>query len=348
MLPSHLKSIASDPLEGYSENHSEDLNSCISHELRTPLTSIRGVLRLLQDGKLGSLSEEGHQLLNIAIHNADRLIRLADTIDGETVLPMRILSPIELTELQLINDLYQAFDRQEFHLFYQPVICVETNAISGFEVLVQWQHPQQNWIAPSILNALIKKTGLIYRLGIWSLEQACLQLQQWQQFHTDSSLNIIVNLSPLQLHQPRLVQQVRQILKDTNIAPHCLKLQLTETALISNHAQTIDVLRQLKASGIQFQIDDSGLSYVALECLQDLPINTLKINRSFCSKNQNLSEMMLLLITNLGLEAIVEGIETSEEFEFFKILGCKQMQGSFFSAPMDGETASRLLSGLVD
>lgn len=341
MLFSHSESIS--PFD------SEDLKSCIGHELRTPLTSIRGALRLLQDScsgdkGLGALSEEGHHLLNIALHNADRLVRLADAIEREPVIPMTLLSPAKLAELQLTNDLYLAFERQELQLFYQPIICVETNEVSGFEVFVRWQHPRQGWIAPAVFTSLVEKAGLIYQLGIWSVRQACYQLQQWQQFGKESELKIVVNLSSLQLLQPYLVQQIEQILQDTQIIPDCLKLQLAEVTLIQMNEQAITVVSQLKSLGIQFHIDSFGYNCAVLEYLQDLPIVALKINRSIRDKKRNLSEMLLLLAAKLGFEAIVEGVETAEELAFLKALGCKQMQGYFFSAPVNSETASYLLS----
>jgi len=340
MLFSHSESISS--------FDSEDLKSCISHELRTPLTSIRGALRLLQEGcsenrGLGALSEEGHHLLTIALHNADRLLRLANAIEHEPVMPMTLLSPAKLTELQLSNDLYSAFEGQELQLFYQPIICVETNEVSGFEASVRWQHPRQGWITPAVFTSLVEKAGLVNQLGIWSVRQACYQLQQWQQCCKNPCLKMVVNLSSLQLLQPHLVQQIEQILQDTQIVPGCLKLQLAEVALIQANERVATVISQLRSLGVQFHIDNFSHNCIALEYLQDLPIVALKINRSVRDRKRNFSEMLLLLAAKLGFEAIVEGVETAEELDLLKALGCKQIQGYFFSAPVNSETASHLL-----
>jgi EAL domain-containing protein (putative c-di-GMP-specific phosphodiesterase class I) len=323
----------------------EDLNSLISHELRTPLTSIQGALKLLQDEHFGSLSETEKNLLDIAVDNADRLTRLANAIDHEAVTSMLLLSSAEIEELQLENDLYLAFERQEFQLFYQPIICTETITITGFEALARWQHPHKGWISPIVFIPLAEKAGLIDQLGIWSFKQACYQLHIWQQQFPTAPLTINVNFSTVQLLQPNLVQKIKQILQEFNIVSNSLKLEITETVLIQNHEQVITVLFELRSLGIQFYLDNFGIGYSSLGKLQELPVDALKIDRSFFSgKMWDISEMILLLAERLGLGAIAEGVETAEELAHLRALGCKQMQGFFFSKPVDSEAASRLLA----
>jgi c-di-GMP phosphodiesterase len=324
----------------------EDIASIISHELRTPLTAIQGLLGLLQMGALGSLSEEGQSLLTIAINNANRLTRLANAIDHDPVLPMTILSTIDIEQLKLENDLHQAFKHQEFQLHYQPIVSIELNQIIGFEALARWHHRQRGIISPTVFIPLTEKTGLIHALGMWTLEQACRQLYIWQQqFPGNMPLTMNVNVSALQFLQPTLVQQVQHILQRTGIAPNSLKFEITESALFENGDRHLVVLSELKNLGIQLYIDDFGTGYSSLGRLQDLPIDALKIDRSFIQgKNWAISETIILLAEKLGLEVIAEGVETVEEAVSLMNLGCKKMQGHFFSEASTGEAVSTLLA----
>lgn len=322
-----------------------DLTSLVNHELRTPLTSIYGVLGLLNSGYLGSLSEEGQRLLGIALHNTNRLIRLADAIAHEPAISMAILSDVDLEHLQLENDFHAAFDRQELQLYYQPIVAVETGVIIGFEALARWFHPVKGWISPSVFIPLAEKTDLIHSLGLWSLEEACRQLRLWQQrFPMHPPLTMSVNLSTLQLLQPDLVRQVRQVLQRHQIAAESLKLEITESSLIQDYERANAILTELRTMGIQFYIDDFGTGYSSLGRLKDLPIHVLKIDRSFVSdKKWDICESILLLAAKLGLGVVAEGVETREEMLALKTLGCQQMQGYFFSRPVDPQTAGSLI-----
>jgi EAL domain-containing protein (putative c-di-GMP-specific phosphodiesterase class I) len=317
----------------------------ICHELRTPLTSIQGVLGLLHTGKLGTLSEEGQQLLKIAVHNANRLARLANAIEHNPTPPMTLLSPTEIEQIQMENDLYHALDRQEFELVYHPIIAVETGKTVGFEALVRWQHPNKGEVAPTVFIPLMEKISMIHPLGLWVLDQACHQLQVWQQqFSASPPLSMSVNLSALQLLQPGLIQDVRAILDRTNIAPGSLKLEITETALIENHEIASCLLTDLRQMNVQVYIDDFGTGYSSLARLQDLPIDALKIDRSFIQhKRWDISEIIILLASKLNLEIIAEGVETEEELFMLQLLGCKQIQGYLFSKPVDSQTATHHL-----
>jgi len=326
------------------------LTSLVSHELRTPLTSIQGVLGLLHNGHLGSLSEDGQRLLDIAIRNANRLVRLADAIDHEPAASITILSDTEVQQLQLENDFYLAFSNNELQLAYQPIVSIETNTILGFEALARWNHAVKGLISPSIFIPLAERTGLIHQLGLWSIEQACQQLRLWQQqFPSAPPLSMSVNLSTLQLLQPNLVEQIQSILQRIDVEPSSLRLEITESLLIENPERAITILSELKALGVQFYIDDFGTGYSTLGRLKDLPIDALKIDRSFIhGKKWDISETILLLAKKLGLDVIAEGVETFEELASLKALGCKQMQGYLFSKPVDCQTASTLIAESVN
>lgn len=328
----------------------ESFTTFISHELRTPLTAILGVLRLLHSGHFGTLSAECESFLSLAIISANRLERLAKIIEHENVSPVTLLSDLEMRYFHLENDLYLAIDRQEFQTFYQPIFCVESDRIIGFEALTRWLHPQKGWIPPSVFIPLAEKVGLIHQLGLWSLEQSCHQLGQWQQqFPSALPLFMSVNLSAIQLLQPSFIEAVQEILRDTKIAPGSLKLEITETSLIQNYDMAIATLSKLKSLGVQLYVDDFGTGYSSLGRLQNLPVDALKLDRCFVAGKQwHISKAILFLASKLGLEAIAEGVETIEEVEFLKAMGYRKMQGYFFSSPVDSEAASALISTSLD
>lgn len=328
----------------------EDAALFISHELRTPLTSIQGVLGLLDTGQLGSLSEEGQRLLAIAISNAHRLTRLANAIDHDSAGPVRLFSTTEIEQLQLENSLHRALERQEFHLAYQPIVAVRPDRVIGFEALVRWHHPSRGLISPSVFIPIAEQAGIIHRLGMWVLERACHDLHRWQQqLSLSQPLSVSVNLSVLQLFQPNLIQDVKRVLQESQIAPHSLKLEITETALMENYELATSILAELKAMGVQLYIDDFGTGYSSLSRLQDLPIDAVKIDRSFVQHQRwDISEAIIALAAKLGLMVIAEGVETLEELEMLKHLGCNQIQGYFFSRPLDQESAIPLVKSYLD
>lgn len=332
--------------ESFSSESLQDVALFICHELRTPLTSIQGALGLLYTGRLGELSEEGQRVLAIAISNTNRLSRLANAIENRPTLPLTVLSDARIEQLQLENDIHEACDRQQFQLVYQPIITVQSRQIIGFEALARWQHPYKGAISPTVFIPLAEKEGCIHQLGMWVLKQACQQLYLWQQqFPDHPSLTMSVNLSALQLLEPNLVEAIQQVLHETSIAPERLKLEITESALVENQEIAIVVLSKLRALGIQFYVDDFGTGYSSLGRLQNLPIDVLKIDRSFVQGKQwDISETIVLLATKLGLDVIAEGVETAEDLEALQASGCQKMQGYFFSKPVDSQAAAALLA----
>lgn len=323
----------------------DDISLLICHELRTPLASIQGALKLLGYQQSGSLSDDGQKLLTIAINNADRLTRLANALEHQPTPLMTLLSTAELELLQLENDLHQAVEQGAFYLDYQPIVAIEHNRMVGVEALARWRHSQRGDISPEVFIPLAEKAGLIDTLGLFLLEQACQQLRQWQiQFPTVVPLSVSVNLSAVQLRHPQLVERVSQILKRHHIAPSSLKLEVTESALIENKELALTALVELRQLGIQLYIDDFGTGYSSLGRLQDLPFDTLKIDRSFIrNKNWAMSEAIFMLAERLRLDVIVEGVETLADLTVLKELGYDKMQGYYFSQPIDGLGVACLL-----
>jgi len=253
------------------------------------------------------------------------------------------------TVLQLENDLRRALDYQEFQLHYQPIVSLETSRITGLEALVRWQHPQRGMISPAEFIPVAEETGLILPLGDWVLRTACRQMHQWQrQSPAILPLTVNVNISSRQFLQPALVEQIDQILQETELEPHNLKLELTESGLMDNAESVATMLYKLKAMNIQLCIDDFGTGYSSLSYLHQFPINILKIDRSFINRigvageNAEIVRTIVTLANNLNMDVVAEGVETTAQVIHLKALGCKYAQGYFFSKPLDQRAAEAL------
>jgi PAS domain S-box-containing protein len=269
--------------------------------------------------------------------------------------------------LHLENDLRRALDRQEFVLYYQPIICLSTGRIAGFEALVRWLHPTRGMVAPSEFIPVAEETGLILPLGVWVLREACRQMACWvEQFSQKAGegemtnggemnnfnplpLTISVNLSGKQFLQPNLVEQIDQVLTETNLDAGCLKLEITESAIVDNTESATETLLQLRSRNIQLCLDDFGTGYSSLSYLHHFPINTLKIDRSFVSRiglegeHTEIVRAIVMLAHSMGMDVIAEGAETLEQMLQIRALGCEYGQGFFISKPLTSEAAEALL-----
>ncbi len=253
--------------------------------------------------------------------------------------------------LQLETDLRWAIERQELQIFYQPIVSVATGDITGFEALVRWLHPERGLISPNEFIPVAEETGLIVPIGQWVLRESCQQLRQWQlQFPAMKSLTINVNLSGKQFSQPHLVEQIDQILQETGLNPSSLKLEITESAIITSPEKAATILEKLKAFGMQLCIDDFGTGYSSLAYLHHFPIDVLKIDRSFVNQIDKDGEQLAIiraivtLAHNLGMSVVAEGVETMNQLVELKLLQCDQAQGYLFSRPLDREQTSALLA----
>ncbi|NET06200.1 MAG: GGDEF domain-containing protein [Symploca sp. SIO2B6] len=254
----------------------------------------------------------------------------------------------------LETDLRRAMEFQQLQVYYQPIVCLKTGRITGFEALARWNHPTRGTISPTEFIPLAEETGLIQRLDWWMIDEACTQLSVWQRtFATEESLKMSVNLSAWQLAQLDLLEHLDQILQQTGIDRGSLKLEITESSWLKDSTSGVATLEQMKALGIELSIDDFGTGYSSLERLHQLPIDTLKIDRSFVErlgKDSESIEIVRTIITlahNLKMEIIAEGVETTQQLSLLRSLNCDYVQGYFFSKPVDSDSARELIaSGL--
>ncbi|MEP6787608.1 MAG: bifunctional diguanylate cyclase/phosphodiesterase [Acidobacteriota bacterium] len=255
-----------------------------------------------------------------------------------------------VTRLQLETDLRFAIERDEFELYYQPIIGLDTATLVGFEALVRWNHPQRGIVPPNEFIPVSENTGLIIPMTVKILEQACSQVVKWQKrSNTDSPLSVSVNLSGKHFGNPALVDQIKTVIEKTNIDPVNLKLEITESAIMENAESAIQMLKQIKAIGVQISIDDFGTGYSSLSYLHRFPIDLLKVDRSFVSEMDNNTEngeivrTVIALAKVLKLKVVAEGIESLHQFHQLRILGCEYGQGYLFSRPLPVADIDRLL-----
>jgi diguanylate cyclase (GGDEF)-like protein/PAS domain S-box-containing protein len=253
--------------------------------------------------------------------------------------------------LQMETDMRRALERDEFLLHYQPIVALDNFRLRGFEALVRWQHPERGFISPMDFIPVAEETGMIIQLGEWVMHEACKQMQRWQKiFPVDPPLFISVNLSSKQFSQNTLISSFSNILQETGVKPQTVKLEITESVVMENIDTATDMLRQLRALGVQLAIDDFGTGYSSLSYLHRFPIDTLKIDRSFVTRmsenneNTEIVRTIIVLAQNLGMDVVAEGVETNEQLFLLQKLGCENGQGYFFSKPVNAEGAEKIIS----
>jgi diguanylate cyclase (GGDEF)-like protein len=253
--------------------------------------------------------------------------------------------------LQMEGELRQGLKRGELRLFYQPIIQVSHGGLSGFEALVRWQHPERGLIPPSEFLPLAEETGLIIPLGEWVLREACRQMRQWtKEFGLSEDLAINVNLSSRQLGQADLAGRVLEAVRESGLDPSRLRLEITESALFENEETSLGNLRRLKAHRLKFHLDDFGTGYSSLSHLCLLPIDAVKVDRSFVSRMHEpgrptyVVKAIVLMARELGLGVVAEGVEKELHYARLKELDCAEAQGYYFSKPVEPDAIGKLLS----
>ncbi|HEX8463927.1 MAG TPA: EAL domain-containing protein [Abditibacterium sp.] len=255
-----------------------------------------------------------------------------------------------LDALRLESDLRRAFERDEFEVFYQPIVSLETRKISGFEALVRWRHPERGLVSPAQFIPLAEETGLILPLDLLVLRRACAQLQQWQQEFPRLALSMSANLSSQQFDRSDFSTEIERILRATELPPSSLKLEITEGVLMDNPQKAASVLHRLRERGIRLALDDFGTGYSSLSYLHNFPLDTLKIDQSFVRRiepnggNLEIVRTIVALARNLGMDVVAEGVETADQMQQLAALGCDFGQGYLFSKPIPAAAMHELLS----
>ena len=253
-----------------------------------------------------------------------------------------------LKQLVLESNLRGALERSEFVVHYQPQVRIPDFHLVGMEALVRWKHPSLGLLYPSEFVAFAEDSGLIIQLGDWVMRAACLQNKAWQDAGL-APMRLSVNFSARQFQQPTFISSVAEILKETNLDPRWLELELTESSIMKEPEQAIEKLHELKLMGIRVAIDDFGTGYSSLNYLKRFPIDTLKIDKTFVSdvcKDPHDTAIVRAIITlghALDLTVIAEGVETQEQLQYLSSLGCDQVQGFLFSKSLPASAFEQLL-----
>lgn len=253
-----------------------------------------------------------------------------------------------LMRMAMETQLRLALEKDEFSLVYQPIINLKTRRISGIEVLLRWHHPNLGLVSPNDFIPIAEESGIILMIGEWVIRNACQQAMAWQKAGI-VPINISVNLSAKQIEQEDIAKRIQQILIDTQLNPKFLTLELTESILMKNMEKNIETLTYLKNQGIKLVIDDFGVGYSSLNYLKRLPVDKLKIDKSFVDDVPLLPDAcaiisaIIALAASLNLKVVAEGIENARQLRFLLDHQCDEIQGFYFSEPLDEDACTKLL-----
>jgi diguanylate cyclase (GGDEF)-like protein len=252
--------------------------------------------------------------------------------------------------LQLQNDLRRALEREEFCLYYQPIVRLSTERVIGFEALVRWNHPERGLLSPGHFISAAEETGLIIGIGAWVLREACRQMCLWEsEFGTDRLSIMSVNVSGRQLTQRSFYSDLERVLRETGAEPHRIQLEITESVLLDNSDFVGATLLRLRNLGIRIAFDDFGTGYSSLSYLQRYPVDALKIDQSFVrgidgrSSNSEIIKTIVALGDTLSMRVVAEGVETAEQLHVVRALGCSSAQGYYFAKPMPSSQVAEFL-----
>jgi len=285
-------------------------------------------------------SQLGETAPETYLHAADTAMHYAKLWGkGKTVFYNPGMKTLVAERLHLEAELKQAISEKQLHLNYQPIINIQTGKVVSFEALVRWQHPRRGMMPPNKFIPIAEETGLIIPLGHWVMSAACEQIQRLHNNLPEKfPLSIGVNVSEVQLRYPQLITEVDELVQ--TIPAQSLKLELTETCLMENTDVIQGILEELKSRSIQLLIDDFGTGYSSLSYLQRLPVDTLKIDRSFVtgiehnSRHLDITRAIITLAHSLGMDVVAEGLENQRQVEILADLGCEYGQGYYFSPPL--------------
>ncbi|MEK8019735.1 MAG: EAL domain-containing protein [Candidatus Parabeggiatoa sp.] len=323
----------------------------IQQQLNQPYT--------LGDETFNTTASIGIALSDSKYSSSEEILRDADTAmyeakkqgRGKSIIFQEGMHTNVVNMLRMERDLRIALEQQEFCLYYQPIISLETDKTVALEALVRWIHPEQGMIRPDLFIPLAEETGLIKELGLWVFETACFQLRQWQiQFPHHAELGMNINMSPIQFKQPHLINLIQDIIEKSGIKGSTCRVEITENAMMQDPEAALTILNELKNLELLLYIDDFGTGYSSLSYLQRYPIDALKIDRSFIkdidtsSKSAQIADAIIALGEAFGLRIVAEGVENEQQAAILKLAHCHHVQGYFFSRPQDAKTLDEYLS----
>jgi diguanylate cyclase len=294
---------------------------------------------------------------NVTGMDVDSLLRNADVAmytaknsgRGRHELYAHEMGDAVIRRIELEHDLHQAAENDELLLHYQPLVSLATGRITGFEALLRWQHPVHGLLSPAAFMELAEESGAIVSMGSWVLRTACAQARAWHDRYPHHPFTLSVNLSPSQLFEPGIVDDVVAALRDTGFPPSNLVLELTEGIMLKEGPETIDRLETLKSLGVQLAIDDFGTGYSSLSYLRRLPVDILKIDKLFVDGIANrdtdsaFASAIIKMADTLHLETVAEGVEDDEQVQKLRELGCLSAQGFHFAKPLNVDGIDALL-----
>lgn len=299
----------------------------------------------------------GVTLSSFGYRNSEEMIRDADLAmyqakeSGRNC--YRIFNPTMHTDLvkrlSLESALRKALENEELELFYQPIINLKTGMIAGFEALIRWNSETHGFISPIEFIPIAEETGLIISLGKWILETACKQIKKWEIQYPHLQLLTAVNVSSKQLLNPNFLEELDNILASTQVNPHLLKIEITETILMNNYDHAKKILTKIQERHLKISLDDFGTGYSSLSYLHRLPFNTLKIDRAFIQplihldQKNPIVEAIITLAHNLSLDVVAEGIETKIQEKILAKINCNYGQGYLYSKPINAEDATKFI-----
>ena len=333
-----------------SDNHGPSVCQSLQRETTTPF--VFGGNEVFTTASLGIVSnsvpcsdpEDYLRDAGIALHNAkaggNGRYRVYDVAMHEAA-KLRFRREMELR---------QSIAHQDFRLYYQPIIDLPSGRLQGFEALLRWEHPLEGLVAPDQFIPVAEETGLIVPIERWVLRHGCDQLRQWRRLlPPEMGLHLHINISGKHLGRPELAAELGSIVREMEIDPQWLCLEITESSIVQNHDEAMELLRRMRDLGCTLSVDDFGTGYSSLSCLQTYPLDTLKIDRSFVQdldstlESQLLVRSILTLAHGFGLDTVAEGIETEEQLEQLRAMGCARGQGFLISRPVDQTKATEIV-----
>lgn len=286
------------------------------------------------------------------IKNADAAMYCAkDEGKNKSFFYEQAINTVIVKRTEMENHLRGALEKGEFELVYQPQLDMKSGRISGLEALLRWHSPVYGTVSPLEFIPIAEESGLIIPIGLWVLQEVCIQNKQWQEDDV-CQLPVYVNISPVQLKDERLFFAISNILHITGLHPEYLRIEITENIFVDNFIHAVTVLKKIRNKGIQIALDDFGTGYSSLNYLKSLPLDVLKIDKSFVKdlkdgkKEKAIAETIVSLAHILNMSVVAEGVETREQFEYLRKIGCNLIQGYYISKPLPVKDIGKVVKEL--